>query len=498
MITIKNNILGTQLEQYFLQFRKNIIGIEQEFVSPYGKQQIVYTDWTASGRLYRPIEEKIINEFGPFVANTHTETTVSGTAMTLAYHHARKIIKTHVNASSDDVLITDGTGMTGVVNKFQRILGLKIPENLKQYTAIPEENRPVVFISHMEHHSNQTSWLETIADVVVVPACKEGLFCLDNFNDVLRQYHDRKVKIASITSCSNVTGIHTPYYEVAKLMHQNNGLCFVDFACSGPYVKIDMHPEDPESYLDAIFFSPHKFLGGPGTSGILVFNKKLYKNLVPDNPGGGTVSWTNPWGVHKYIDNIEAREDGGTPGFLQVIKTALAIQLKEKMGIDAILKREHELVDYIFSELNNFPNITILAKNHQNRLGVISFYIDDLHFNLGVKLLNDKFGIQARGGCSCAGTYGHYLLNVNEETSHHLVCKIDSGDLIHKPGWIRMSVHPTTTNKEIEFVCESIKTLATNHQEWSKDYSYNPTSNEFIHKNAQPLEKEMVKQWFAD
>ncbi|HEX8576311.1 MAG TPA: aminotransferase class V-fold PLP-dependent enzyme [Flavobacterium sp.] len=498
MITIKSNILGTQLEQYFLQFRKNIIGIEQEFVSSYGKQRIVYTDWTASGRLYRPIEEKIINEFGPFVANTHTETTVSGTAMTLAYHHARKIIKTHVNASSDDVLITDGTGMTGVVNKFQRILGLKIPENLKEFVVIPKQERPIVFISHMEHHSNQTSWLETIAEVVVVPACEKGLFCLNNFKDLLSRYQDRKVKIASITSCSNVTGIHTPYYEVAKLMHQNNGLCFVDFACSGPYVKIDMHPEDQESYLDAIFFSPHKFLGGPGTSGVLIFNKKLYSNLVPDNPGGGTVKWTNPWGVHKYIDNIEEREDGGTPGFLQVIKTALAIQLKEKMGIDAILKREHELVNYIFSELNDFPNINILAKNHQDRLGVISFYIDDLHFNLGVKLLNDKFGIQTRGGCSCAGTYGHYLLNVNEETSNNLVCKIDSGELIHKPGWIRMSVHPTTTNKEIELVCKSIKALAANHKEWSNDYNYDSTSNEFIHKNARPLEKEMVKQWFTD
>jgi selenocysteine lyase/cysteine desulfurase len=195
------------------------------------------------------------------VANTHTETTVSGTAMTMAYHQARHIIKQHVNASADDVLITDGTGMTGVVNKFQRILGLKIPENLKPHANIPQENKPVVFISHMEHHSNQTSWLETIADVVVVPACEKGLFCMNNFKDLLQKYNDRPIKIASITSCSNVTGIKTPYHEVAKLMHQRNGLCFVDFACSG-YVAIDMHPADPESYLDAIFFSPHKFLGG--------------------------------------------------------------------------------------------------------------------------------------------------------------------------------------------------------------------------------------------
>lgn len=485
----------TQLEHYFQQFRKNIIGIDQEFETPFGKKKIIYTDWTASGRLYRPIEEKLMNEFGPFVANTHTETTISGTAMTMAYHEAKHIIKHHVNANDNDVLINTGTGMTGVVNKFQRILGLKIPENLKEFISLPQELKPIVFISHMEHHSNQTSWIETIADVVIIPATEDGLFCLNEFKTLLEKYKDRSFKIASITSCSNVTGIRTPYHEVAKIMHQNNGVCFVDFACSGPYVDIDMHP-DEESYLDAIFFSPHKFLGGPGTSGVLVFNKNLYNNNVPDCPGGGTVSWTNPWGEHKYIDNIEDREDGGTPGFLQVIKTALAIQLKEQMGVKNILDREHEIVDYIFSELNNIDNIHILANQHQERLGVISFYIDGLHFNLGVKLLNDKFGIQTRGGCSCAGTYGHYLLHVDKETSDDLVCMITSGDLIKKPGWIRMSIHPTTTSEEIKMVCDSIKALAVNHEEWANEYQYDSITNEFAHKKALNQEKAMVKSWF--
>ena len=492
MITIAAE---TKLEQYFQQFRKNIIGIDQEFDTPFGIKKIVYTDWTASGRLYRPIEEKLMNDFGPFVANTHTETTISGTAMTMAYHEAKHIIKRHVNANDDDVLINTGTGMTGVVNKFQRILGLKVPENLKDFINIPKELKPVVFISHMEHHSNQTSWLETIADVVVIPANKEGVFCLGEFKEMLYKYKDRGFKIASITSCSNVTGIRTPYHEVAKIMHQNNGVCFVDFACSGPYVDIDMHPDD-ESYLDAIFFSPHKFLGGPGTSGVLVFNKNLYNNNVPDCPGGGTVSWTNPWGEHKYIDNIEDREDGGTPGFLQVIKTALAIHLKEQMGVKNILDREHEIVEYVFSELNAIDNLNILANQHQERLGVISFYIKDLHFNLGVKLLNDKFGIQTRGGCSCAGTYGHYLLHVDQKTSQDLVCQITSGDLIKKPGWIRMSIHPTTTSAEIKFVCDSIKALVTNHAEWALDYDYNAGTNEFVHRNAKHLEIQMVKNWF--
>ncbi len=484
------------LEEHFSRFRDNIIGIDQEFISPYGRKKLIYTDWTASGRLYRPIEEKLIRDYGPFVANTHTETTVSGTAMTIAYHKARHIIKSHVNAGKDDILITTGTGMTGCVNKFQRILGLKVPENLRSFMQIPDEKRPVVFISHMEHHSNQTSWLETIAHVEVIPPCEKGLLCMDSFAALLDKHKDRPIKIASVTSCSNVTGIRTPYYEVAKLMHRHNGVCFVDFACSAPYVDIDMHPEDPEAYLDAIFFSPHKFLGGPGTSGVLIFNKKLYSNMIPDHPGGGTVSWTNPWGEHKYLDDIEEREDGGTPGFLQAIKTALAIRLKEQMGVQNILDREHEMVSYVFECLENVPNLIILADNHRERLGVVSFYIDQLHFNLGVKILNDRFGIQTRGGCSCAGTYGHYLLHVDFETSHQLTCKISAGDLIDKPGWIRMSFHPTTTSEELTFVCDSIKALAENWREWSEDYIYDKNSNEFIHKEADRNENEMVNRWF--
>ncbi|PKG52636.1 aminotransferase class V-fold PLP-dependent enzyme [Olleya sp. 1-3] len=486
----------SKLEAYFSKFRKHIVGIDQEFESPYGTQKMIYTDWTASGRLYRPIEDKLLNQFGPFVANTHTETTVSGTAMTNAYHKARQIIKGHVNTNADDVLIVAGNGMTSVVNKFQRILGLKIPENLKKFTTIPDEIRPVVFVTHMEHHSNHTSWLETMAKVEVIPAGDDGSFSLENLEILIEKYKDCTLKIASVIGGSNVTGIETPYHQIAKLMHKNGGVCFVDFACSAPYVDINMHPEDEDEALDAIFFSPHKFLGGPGTSGVLVFNKKLYKNMVPDCPGGGTVSWTNPWGEHKYIDNIEDREDGGTPGFLQTIKTALAIKLKDQMGVKNMLDREHELLHQIFSNLDHVDNINILAGDQKKRLGVISFYIDNLHFNLGVKLLNDKFGIQTRGGCSCAGTYGHYLLHVDQEQSTSLVNQISLGDLIRKPGWIRMSIHPTTTCNEVDYVCESLIALAENHEEWAKDYEYNKANNEFIHKTFVPKNDVRVSDWF--
>jgi selenocysteine lyase/cysteine desulfurase len=473
--------LETKLEAYFAPFRKNILGIDQTFESPFGTKRIVYADWTASGRLYRPIETRMMNTFGPYVANTHTETAVTGTTMTHAYHKAREIIKTHVHAGEDDVLITTGTGMTGAVNKFQRILGLKMPEQIKDNFEIKEEDRPVVFVSHMEHHSNQTSWLETIATVEVIPCNEVGLFCMENLRDLLQKYTTRKVKIASVTSCSNVTGIKTPYHEIARLMHQNNGLCFVDFACSAPYIDIDMHPEDPACSLDAIFLSPHKFLGGPGSSGVLIFNKKLYHNLVPDCPGGGTVDWTTPWGTHKYIANIEEREDGGTPGFLQVIKTSLAIRLKEQMGVENILKREEELLEIIFDQLQEVPNISILAGAHKDRLGVISIIIGDLHHDLAVKMLNDRFGIQSRGGCSCAGTYGHYLLEIDQQKSTEIINKVTEGDYLLKPGWVRFSIHPTMTDAEVTYICECMKELAKNYKEWKADYHF--INGKFVHRS---------------
>ncbi|GAA4268486.1 aminotransferase class V-fold PLP-dependent enzyme [Hyunsoonleella aestuarii] len=484
------------LEAYFQQFRDNIVGNNQHFESPYGRKKIIYADWTASGRLYKPIEEKILNEIGPYVANTHTETSITGSAMTNAYHEARNIIKNHVNASKEDVLITVGTGMTGAINKFQRILGLKLCENLKENTQIPEEKRPIIFVSHMEHHSNQTSWLETIARVKVIPSNDEGLPCLIKLETLLEEYKNVPIKIAAITGCSNVTGIRTNYHDVAKVMHENNGLCFVDFACSAPYVNIDMHPESELEYLDAITFSPHKFLGGPGASGVLIFNKKLYKNLVPDNPGGGTVSYTNPWGDHDYIDDIETREDGGTPGFLQAIKIALSIQLKDEMGVQNILKREHELIDIVFERLSKIKNLKILAPEHKDRLGVFSFYIHNVHYNLIVKLLNDRFGVQTRGGCSCAGTYGHYLLNVDQLTSKSIEEKILEGCLIERPGWIRMSIHPTMTNDEIHSICDGIEEVAVNHEHWGQDYEYNAIKNEYIHKSNKSIEKEITKDWF--
>lgn len=483
------------LESYFQPFRKNVIGHDLVIKTPYGQKPLIYADWIASGRLYRPIENMLSHIIGPYVANTHTNTTTTGSSMTLAYKKARKIIKEHVNAGDNDVLISSGSGMTGVVNKFQRILGLRVHESHKEHLAI--NDRPIVICSHMEHHSNQTSWLETIADVEVLKPCPEGKVNCDNLKTLLEKYKDRKVKIAAITSCSNVTGVSTPYQDIAEIMHQHGGLCFVDFACSAPYIDIDMHPAHrPEAYLDAIFFSPHKFLGGPGSTGILIFNNTLYNNRIPDNPGGGTVDWTNPWGEHKYHDEIEAREDGGTPAFMQTIRVGLCIQLKEEMTTKRIKLREEELLSLVWSTMTSIPNLHVLADNVRERLSVISFYIDNLHYNLAVKLLNDKFGIQTRGGCSCAGTYGHYLLHVTKETSKSITDTINFGDCSLKPGWIRLSLHPLMTNEEALFIVQSIKELAENHQTWGNDYIYDGQSNEFINKQTGLMEEAIVAKWF--
>ncbi|HBX49479.1 MAG: selenocysteine lyase [Bacteroidetes bacterium RIFOXYA12_FULL_35_11] len=470
------------LERYFETFRKKIIGHTTFFTGPYGKKKIIYADWIASGRLYAPIEDKIRNDFGPFVANTHTETSETGTFMTRSYHYAHEFIKKHVNADNDDVIITYGVGMTSVVNKLQRILGLKLCGGVTNRPCQKERERPVIFITHMEHHSNHTSWIETNADVVIIPPGKDNLVCIDELEKQLIKYKDRKFKIGTFTACSNVTGVMPPYHKMAKIMHKYKGLCFVDFAASAPYVDINMHPKDPLEKLDAIFFSPHKFLGGPGSSGVLIFNSKLYDSKVPDNPGGGTVDWTNPWGEYKYVDDIEAREDGGTPGFLQAIRTALAIELKNQIGTKNILQREHELLKIVFSELNKIPGLHILAGKQQKRLGVVSFYVENIHYNLIVKLLSDRFGVQVRGGCACAGTYGHFLLEVTQERSHQITDKINRGDLSEKPGWVRLSLHPTMTNKELHYIMKAIAAIVKNAKEWEKDYQYIPKTNEFIHK----------------
>ena len=338
-------------------------------------------------------------------------------------------------------------------------------------------------MTHTEHHSNHTSWLETLSDVVVLEPSSDLTVNPDTLRKEIAKYRDRPLLIGSFSACSNVTGYFPPYYELARIMHENHGYCFVDFAASAPYVDIDMHPADKMEQLDAIFFSPHKFLGGPGSPGVLIFSKELYKNEIPDTPGGGTVKWTNRWGGYSYISDIEVKEDGGTPGFLQGIKAGLAVSLKEKMSTAKIHEREKELIDITFRELSKIRDLRILADGIKNRLGVFSFYVNNIHHNLLTRILNDRFGIQMRGGCSCAGTYGHFLLNVDFNLSKEITDRIDAGDLSMKPGWIRLSLHPTMTDDELMSITDAIGQTVENIDEWRKDYSYDLHTNEFHHIN---------------
>jgi len=485
------------LEQYFYPFRNNIVGISQSFTTPYGEQTIAYADWTASGRLYGPIERRMLETFGPFVGNTHSESSVTGQLMTSAYHHAHTIIKDHVHAGADDALLFVGTGMTAGINKLQRILGVKAPEQFRDCIRLSEEDTPVVFVTHMEHHSNQTTWYETLADVHVLAATADGHVDTNDLVIALERYNNRRIKIGSFSACPNVTGVQTPYHAWAKIMREHGGMAIVDFAASAPYVSVNMHPEDDGERLDAIIFSPHKFLGGPGTPGVLILHKDLYTLKTPDQPGGGTVLWTNPWGQHRYIPDIEMREDGGTPGFLQAIKASLAVMLKDEMSIDKIGAREKELCAMMFERMRTVPGLHILADGIGERLPVFSFYMEKLHFNLVVRLLNDRYGIQARGGCSCAGTYGHYLLHVDREHSLRITNQIDHGDLSAKPGWVRLSLHPTTTNREVELIADALNAIAAHGREWQDDYEYSPHTNEFFHRTGLSYAADLTRSWFA-
>ena len=487
----------SKFEEHFEPFRNNTIGNSSYFSSIEGPKQLIYADWIASGRLYMTIEHTINTFVGPMMANTHSFSSETGKASTYGYQYAREIIKKHVNANEDDVLVTTGTGMTGALARLQRLLGIRYPGTIKDIMFIPENDRPVVFISHMEHHSNQVPWMETIADVVIVPCGEDLLVDPRQLEELLIQYQDRPVKIGSFTACSNVTGIITPYSELSKVMHQHGGYCFVDFAASAPYVDIDMHPENPEERLDAIFFSPHKFLGGPGSCGVLVFNKSLYKTTCPDVPGGGNVKWTDPWGGYGYYKDIETLEDGGTPGILQTMRAAMAIRLKEKMGVQNMENREKELLELCFGELNSITGLHILGDQTSRRIGCISFIVENVHYNLVVRLLNDKFGIQVRGGWSCSSTYGHHLFKIGKDESNKIIAGIQKQDFSHKPGWVRLSLHPITTNVEALLMCNAIRKVVENVKEWKKDYRYNQKTNEFEHLYADDNKLvNRIKGWF--
>jgi selenocysteine lyase/cysteine desulfurase len=491
------------------EVRDALIGRHFTFQTPYGKRLLLYADYTASGRSLKFIEKYLIKVQREY-ANTHTEDDVTGRHMTNLLHQAEIIIKKAFNAESNCRIIAIGTGATGAITKFQEIIGIRFPPATKKLLQqlmdksseekvldpalrkIQEDEinrlKPVVFIGPYEHHSNDIMWREAIAEVVAIQLNPDGYIDLNDLENQVSdpKYKDR-LKIGSFSAASNITGIKSPVYEIARIMHKYGGLACFDYAASAPYVEINMN-KDSETFFDAIFISPHKFVGGPGSSGILVFNERIYDlALSPTTAGGGTVNFVSET-IIDYSDDIEVRERAGTPGVLQTIKAALAIDLKDALGIDTITSKENEYINSALERLSKHPNIEILGPlDRKNRLAIVSFIIKHgdkkLHPKFVTKLLNDLFGIQSRAGCMCAGPYGHCLLQISEEKSQLFSKFSQQGNFGIKPGWCRVNFHYLFSEVEFQFVCQSIEFVADYGYLFLKDYSFNLNTGEWVHIN---------------
>jgi len=480
------------------EVRDALIGRYFTFQTPYGMRLLTYMDYTASGRSLKFIEKYLIKIQREY-ANTHTEDDVTGRHMTNLLQQAELIIKKAFNAESNCRIIAIGTGATGAITKFQEIIGIRFPPATKKllqqimdkssqegvldptfkkiYNKETDRLKPVVFIGPFEHHSNDIMWREAIAEVIVTKPNSDGYIDLKDLEDKVSdpKYKDR-LKIGSFSAASNITGIKTPVYEIARIMHRYRGLVCFDYAASAPYVKINMN-KDTETFFDAIFISPHKFVGGPGSSGILVFNERIYDHtLSPTAAGGGTVDFVSMTTV-DYSTDIEVREKAGTPGVLQTIKAALVIDLKDALGIDNIASKEREYTIRALERLSKLPNLEILGPpDPEKRISI-------LHPKFVTKLLNDLFGIQSRAGCMCAGPYGHLLLQISEETSQQLSRITQQGKLGIKPGWCRVNFHYLFSEVEFQFVCHSIEFIVDYGYLFLKDYSFDINTGEWVHIN---------------
>ncbi|MHA1669000.1 MAG: aminotransferase class V-fold PLP-dependent enzyme [Promethearchaeota archaeon] len=501
----------------FLSFehvRNAIIGRNFTFRTPYGERLLTYADYTASGRSLSFIEQFLIKIQREY-ANTHTEDDITGRNMTTMFKYAKLIIKRAFNGEENCKVITIGTGATGAILKLQEILGVRIPPAtimlLKRITdnVCMENNeliefrdllemeinkrKPIVFIGPYEHHSNDIMWREAITEVVTIKLTGDGYLDLTELEEKVSdpRYSDR-IKIGSFSAASNVTGIKSPIYEIARIMHKYDGIVCFDFAASAPYVKIDMN-KDQESYIDAICLSPHKFVGGPGSTGILVFNKRIYDIKIPPTyAGGGTVDYVCSSSV-DYVNNIEIRENAGTPGILQTIKAALVIDLKDAIGIEKIEEKELDFTKRALERFSKNPNIEILGPlDPPNRIAILSFRIKHenryLHPKLTTKLLNDLFGIQSRAGCMCAGPYGHFLLNIDEEKTQKFRNLVQQGIIGLKPGWCRVNFHYSFSETEFQFICQAIEFIANNGYVFLSDYSFNYQTGEWKHLNFEASE----------
>ena len=483
--------------------KNNIIGKDASIKTPFGERLMTYADYTASGRALSIVED-YLNHCMETYGNTHTEDDITGAESTFRLHQAEKIIKNQVNAGSDYVIIETGAGATGAIHYLQQLLGIYIPPAGKEmrrtiltdcfgsdwyeeYSACLMNNRPVVFVGPYEHHSNEISWRECFAEVVEISLDADGYFDLHDLEEKLsRKEYDGRMKIGSFSAASNVTGLKSPVYDIAALLHRYDALAFFDYAAAAPYVDINVN-RNKESFFDGIFFSPHKFLGGPGGSGILIIHKRIYKaSLPPTIAGGGTVDYVNAY-VQEYCRDIETREKAGTPGILQIYKAALAMDLKGKIGIDLIEEREKNLLRTVLDNLADCPNIQLVAPmDEEHNLPILSFNVrcgsSWIHPRFAVKLLNDLFGIQARAGCSCAGPYGHHLLHIDGDISEHYHDAIRKGNMGLKPGWARVSFHYLMSENEAVFICKAIRFLGEYAKYFLPLYSFDIHSGAWQHR----------------
>ena len=497
--------------EFWRYVKESIIGGNVGVQTPFGFRRLTYCDFTASGRLVDFIEE-YLKETLRLYGNTHTEDDATGCATTRSLHQAEQTIKHLVGAGRQYRIIEAGSGATTAIHRLQEILGIYIPPAAKElFTDIltgylGEERfteleahllalRPVVFVGPYEHHSNEISWRECFAEVVEIGLTGKGRFDLADLKaKVSDPRFEGRMKIGSFSAASNVTGLITPVYAVARIMHEHGALAFFDFAAAAPYMEINIH-RDSKSYFDGIFFSPHKFLGGPGSSGILIIHERIYhKNLPPSMAGGGTVEFVNAY-MQEYNPDIEVREKAGTPGIPQILKAALAMELKERLGCEEIEKREKQLLEAALVHLHSCPNIELIAPMEpEHNLPIISFNAraegSYLHPRFVVKLLNDLFGIQARAGCSCAGPYGHRLLHISDEASNRYSRLISKGNLGLKPGWARLSLHFLMSDEELEFTCRAIRFVAEQGKIFLPLYSFDIHSGNWQHRDftEQPLQ----------